>query len=370
MLGCAALLLAGCASPVTAYPAPNTLDIKSEAAIQKQMVRGNLTAMGQAQLGRGAGNADERFQRVALRVLTAAAPLCGMNIDPQLSIDIAPEPLDYPRIITVVPPPFQAGAVGNEFDIVPGDRLVRIGNQDIEVGHGGYRRAFELLAELELEGEPVSVAIKRGVETKDGDRPQILTRRIQNYPRCNYIVESIPRAKFPNAFADGEKIFMTTAMVRLMPTDDELAFVTAHELSHNIMRHSSKGQIDRQLGYLLGSAGDFALGWWGRNDEFAQLGTYLGSEIYSKDQEMEADYLGVYLMTSAGYDPDAALLAMRRLGFQNPVEIDDGGDDHPGTALRAAAIKTTIDEVKHKLRRRELLLPRIKDNRVQYDQKN
>ena len=56
---------------------------------------------------------------------------------------------------------------------------------------------------------------------------------------CSYNVQVLPSG-FPNAFADGEKVFITMAAIKLAQTKDELAFLIGHELAHNIYDYNSK----------------------------------------------------------------------------------------------------------------------------------
>ena len=53
---------------------------------------------------------------------------------------------------------------------------------------------------------------------------------------CSYNVQTLPSGS-PNAFADGEKVFITMAAIKLAETKDELAFLIGHELAHNIFHY-------------------------------------------------------------------------------------------------------------------------------------
>lgn len=117
----------------------------------------------------------------------------------------------------------------------------------------------------------------------------------------------------PTAFAlPGGFIFLTRSLVHLCDRDrDEVAFVLAHEMAHVIRRHA----IDRLLQQKVVSAvarvspGRGALGSWIRQVGFQAL-----ERAYSRDQELEADELGVRLMRAAGFDPAGAVRLLQRLG--------------------------------------------------------
>jgi Zn-dependent protease with chaperone function len=93
-----------------------------------------------------------------------------------------------------------------------------------------------------------------------------------------------------DAWSDGKRVAVTLGIVELARTDDELAFVIAHEMAHNILGHA------RQLR--------------GRSDFLARLG--IGSGAFQKS-EREADGLAIALMEDAGYEPAAAATFLARL---------------------------------------------------------
>ena len=117
-----------------------------------------------------------------------------------------------------------------------------------------------------------------------------------------------------NAFATpGGYVYVTRGMVALAEDEAELASVIAHEIAHVTARHN-RGRQERAstagLGLLIGQIGLAALGadpnLTGLVTQVGQAaaGGYLAS--YSRQDEMEADVLGVRYMSQAGYDPSAA----------------------------------------------------------------
>jgi beta-barrel assembly-enhancing protease len=120
-------------------------------------------------------------------------------------------------------------------------------------------------------------------------------------------------AKTINAFAlPGGPIFITEGLLRLLKSEAELAGVLGHESGHVIARHSSEQLAKAQLTQgLIGAAvvgtGDYTT---------AQIGQMVGSLInmrYGRDDELEADALGIRIMAEAGYDPRAMIGVMEKL---------------------------------------------------------
>jgi predicted Zn-dependent protease len=116
-----------------------------------------------------------------------------------------------------------------------------------------------------------------------------------------------------NAFAlPGGPVFITEGLLRLLRSEGELAAVLSHESGHVIARHSSQQLAKAQLTQgLIGAAvvgtGDYTA---------AQIGQVVGSLInmrYGRDDELQADALGVRIMAEAGYDPRAMIAVMETL---------------------------------------------------------
>lgn len=118
-----------------------------------------------------------------------------------------------------------------------------------------------------------------------------------------------------NAFClPGGKIAVYSGLFAYAANDAELATVIAHEVSHAIARHSGE-RISQEMAANVGSSavstalesnlagGLFSIG--------AQYGAILP---YSRQHEYEADYIGLLLMSRAGYDPRAAITFWTKFG--------------------------------------------------------
>ena len=146
-----------------------------------------------------------------------------------------------------------------------------------------------------------------------------------------------------NAFAlPGGPVFITEGLLRLLRSEGELAAVLGHETGHVIARHSSEQLAKAQLTQgLIGAAavgtGDYTT---------AQIGQVVGSLInmrYGRDDELEADALGVRIMAEAGYDPRAMIGVMETLakassGSRQPEFFST----HPHPENRQARIREEI----------------------------
>ena len=136
-------------------------------------------------------------------------------------------------------------------------------------------------------------------------------------------------------YADGNNIYISSGMLRLMESDEELAFLIGHELAHNCLIHISK----KKWGWFLWPSGYlFVYGW--------------------KGAEIEADRLGVYIMARAGYDITKSEQFLRHMATTFPRNIKPGFfARHPPAPGRVLALKTTIAEIQRKVVTGEPLVP-------------
>jgi predicted Zn-dependent protease len=132
-------------------------------------------------------------------------------------------------------------------------------------------------------------------------------------------------------------------------SDDQLATVMSHEIGHALAHHASE-RIARQQKYQHAlEAVNGALGGLPPEERKHLIGL-LGagasarSLSYDRRQESEADHIGVFLMTFAGYDPRQALVFWQKMEALSakhgrPPEILS---DHPSDAHRIAQLRRWI----------------------------
>jgi hypothetical protein len=110
-----------------------------------------------------------------------------------------------------------------------------------------------------------------------------------------------------NAFAlPGGYIYIYRGLLQLLPNDDTLAFILAHEISHVVRRHGID-QIQKQV--VTSVALDAILGRSGAS----QILQALVGLHYSRSDENEADDFGLRWMVRAGFNPEASVQVMEVL---------------------------------------------------------
>ena len=134
-----------------------------------------------------------------------------------------------------------------------------------------------------------------------------------------------------NAFAvPGGYIYITRQLLALMNSEAELASVLGHEVGHVAARHAASRNTRSTIGSLL-AAGARAV----TNSDLASRVVGTGAQLYTlrygRNQEYEADTLGVRYMTAAGYDPYAAADILSALDASSTLTAQASG-----TAARSA----------------------------------
>ncbi len=150
-----------------------------------------------------------------------------------------------------------------------------------------------------------------------------------------------------NAFAlPGGQVFITQALFNKLETEDQLAGVLGHEIGHVVARHGAERIAKMELSQGLTGAAVVASGDY-NTAQAAQMIANLVNMSYGRDQELEADNLGVRFMTQTGYNPEALL------GVMEILEQASGGQSqpeflstHPSPANRKEKIKEAIEQFK------------------------
>jgi beta-barrel assembly-enhancing protease len=183
---------------------------------------------------------------------------------------------------------------------------------------------------------------------------------------CNALVINSPRPEIfngyhvnildsdeINAFAtSGGHIFITRGLIESTTSEDTLAAVIAHEVSHIQLQHGLKAIKNSRITQALLVTGTSAAGAAG-NKNISELVDIFGDSInevvttmvtngYSRTQEYEADSMAMSLMDLAGYEPSSLVDMLKTLEKTQSSHPGGFNKTHPSPTDRIANAQKTV----------------------------
>ncbi len=188
-------------------------------------------------------------------------------------------------------------------------------------------------------------------------RLRAIAKRIIPYaPRWNELATkwqwqvNVIDAKDVNAFCmPGGRIgFFTGILTSLKLTDDEVAAVMGHEIAHALREHSREKLVKQKGTNALAQLGSYAASaFFGVDPNLTGMAAsglaQLAGLKYSRDDEREADLVGLDIAARAGYDPRAGIALWRKMAALNqraPIELLS---THPGGSSRIADMESHMN---------------------------
>ena len=199
----------------------------------------------------------------------------------------------------------------------------------------------QTMGKLSSEGKLVSdPKILKRVDTITG---RLIAQAIIMRPATSqweWSVQVIDEPKEVNAWcmAGGRMALYTGLLQKIDPTDDELAQVMGHEISHALANHTaermSNAMLSQGLALGVGIAADSAAVMAGAQGA-AMLAVTLPN---SRTSETEADRIGIELAAKAGYDPRAAATLWQKMGKVGGSGPPQFLSTHPAPGNRQATL--------------------------------
>ncbi|WP_137718708.1 M48 family metallopeptidase [Methylobacillus flagellatus] len=150
----------------------------------------------------------------------------------------------------------------------------------------------------------------------------------------------------------GGKIMVFTGLIdKLKATDDELAAVIGHEIAHALREHGRE-RMSIAAVQQVGVAGLAVLA-AGSKSSTAGAGVQaaaMGSQLFfalpnGREQEREADRMGLELAARAGFNPNAAVTLWQKMGALNSSAPPEFLSTHPSSTNRIADLQKLIPSV-------------------------
>ena len=166
---------------------------------------------------------------------------------------------------------------------------------------------------------------------------------------------NVVQNKDANAFCmPGGKIIVYDGILPIAGSDDALAVVMGHEIAHAIAKHSAEQMTKRvieiggmTIAYSIISNSNMSK----RNKVLSNILTSAGITLmdlkFSRNNETEADRIGLILTAMAGYNPEAAVGFWQRMGEKSGNKsTHDWYSTHPSNSNRIQNIKGMLPEAK------------------------
>jgi predicted Zn-dependent protease len=206
------------------------------------------------------------------------------------------------------------------------------------------------ISELRQAGKvlPESSSAARRVDAITG---RIVAQAVAMRPETadwQWSIEVIEDPEVVNAWcmAGGRMAVYTGLLQKLDPTDDELAQVLAHEVSHALANHTA----ERMSVAIATNAGVALAGVLSEDSEAAMSTAGIAAALAiqmpnSRTAESEADEIGIELAAKAGYNPNAAISL-----WQKMASVSGGGppqflSTHPSPANRQQKLAELVPQM-------------------------
>ena len=155
-----------------------------------------------------------------------------------------------------------------------------------------------------------------------------------------------------NAFCmpGGKIAFYSGILTQLKLTDDEVAMVMGHEIAHALREHARE-----RMGKATATNGVAVIGstvasvFFGVSPQITDLVANQGAKLlnlkFSRDDETEADLVGMEIAARAGYDPRAGVTLWQKMSAANKGAPPQWLSTHPSGTTRIEEIQANLPKV-------------------------
>ena len=235
---------------------------------------------------------------------------------------------------------------------------------------GGTSKFAKLVPAEQVEGSALAQygQMMKQADEKDAlapdDHPQVIRLRAIAKKLIPFSYEWNPRARDwkwevnllgstqINAFCmpGGKIAFYSGILTKLELTDDEVAMVMGHEIAHALREHARE-RMGKSLATngLSRLGGALISGYFGIDsrltDAVAQQGAQLLTLKFSREDESEADLVGMELAARAGFNPRAGVSLWQKMSAANKGAPPQWLSTHPSGTTRIKDIEANLPKV-------------------------
>ena len=154
-------------------------------------------------------------------------------------------------------------------------------------------------------------------------------------------------SKQVNAFCmpGGKIIFYTGILERLQLSDDEVAMVMGHEIAHALREHARERMGKSAATNIGAGLLSQVLGFGSLGQTLTNYGAELLTLKFSRENETDADLVGLELAARAGFDPRASITLWQKMSAANSGSPPQWLSTHPSGTSRIDELERSLPKV-------------------------
>jgi hypothetical protein len=235
-----------------------------------------------------------------------------------------------------------AGSGAAKAGLQTGDVLLAAAGKPLPTGQHALSQAGAVFGKIVAAQAALPMTVERHNSERQLSIP--VTRA------CAFAIE-LGNADNVNAYADGSRVLVTRGMINFTRNDEELAYVLAKTMAHNMLGHAAAQRNTSTIGSIIDNLKSVT------PDNSMLIGSG-GIKAMPPEMDTAADRLALYLAARAGYDVDDADNFWKRLNESYPATVLNGYNaNHPAIAARLAAIGKAQAEIKADKKAKKPLVP-------------
>jgi hypothetical protein len=235
-----------------------------------------------------------------------------------------------------------AGSGAARAGLQTGDVLLAAGGKPLPTGEHALSQAGAIFGKIIASQASLPMTVERRRSERQLTIP--VTRA------CAFAIE-LGNSDNVNAYGDGSRVLVTRGMINFTHNDDELAFVLAKTMAHNMLGHPAAQRNSATIGSIIDNLKSIT------PDTSMLIGSG-GIKAMPAEADAAADRLGIYLAARAGYDIEDAPAFWKRLAEAYPPTVLNGySANHPALPQRLAAVEKATADIKSKRSAKRPLLP-------------
>lgn len=234
-----------------------------------------------------------------------------------------------------------AGSGAATAGVQSGDKLVAVNGIPVPQGANAEHQAGAILGPEIAEHMSISLTVNRNGTD--------MTMKVPLTHACAFLVLSGKTDQI-NTYADGVRVMVTNGMMNAAKSDEELAYVLANEMAHNVLGHPNKSHTHDSVAKIIENLS--------RLHPDLPDPTATSLKPSTAEQEIAADRLGLYMSARAGFGVANANAFWSHLAQED--QLSDYGAyaaTHSLNTARLNAITRVANEIKAKQSAKKALTP-------------